>query len=210
MKNNLQTAILGDEEWRDVVGYEGLYLVSNYGRVRSLNRIVNITSSNRNQGYKARRNGRILTSYIRRGYQTLFLSRDGKARLKPVHRLVAMAFLSNPLNKSTVNHIDGNKQNNHVSNLEWATYSENELHSYKVLGKTPNKTRLGKFGKESYNHRIIHQLSNDGAILATYESRGEATRKTGISSGCIWMAMNGKRKTAGGFRWAYADIKTKN
>lgn len=206
----IETAALENEEWRDVVGYEGLYLVSNYGRVQSSNRIVSIAASKQNQSYKARRNGRILTPYTRRGYQTLFLSRGGRAKLKPVHRLVAMAFLDNPLNKPTVNHIDGNKQNNHVSNLEWATYSENEIHSYKVLGKIPAKSRLGKYGKESYNHKIIHQMSDDGTILATYESRGEASRKTGISSGCIWMAMNGKRKTAGGFKWKYADIKSKS
>lgn len=103
------------EEWRDVVGYEGLYTVSNLGRVVGPRKM--------------------LKPFITRfGYERVFLCKNGKQRNKPVHRLAAIAFIENKENKPQVNHKDGVKTNNKVSNLEWATAKENIDHMFNVLG----------------------------------------------------------------------------
>lgn len=119
-----------NEEWKPVKGYEGRYEVSNLGRVRSLKR--------------ATTNGVVLKQTIKHGYMHVCLSKENKPSTKRVHRLVAEAFIANPMGKPVVNHIDGDKTNNAASNLEWATNSENELHSFRVLGKKPNIPWKGK------------------------------------------------------------------
>ena len=104
---------MSEEIWRDIAGYEGLYQVSNCGRVKSFYR-----------------GGRILKQSLKRGYMfvELYLNTNGKIHI--VHRLVAQAFIPNPLNKLEVNHINGIKTDNRVENLEWVTRSENEQHAY--------------------------------------------------------------------------------
>ena len=114
------------EEWRDVIGYEGLYQVSSFGRIRSIDR-----TTLRVNGTKARFKGvNRKLSETKEGYNTLSLQKNSKPRTNLAHRLVAQAFIPNLSNKATVNHIDGNKKNNHVSNLEWATQKENVIHSF--------------------------------------------------------------------------------
>ncbi len=115
------------ELWKDVIDYEGLYKVSNIGRVRSVERYV---KQHRGQQLKK---GKILKLGIDRGgYVTVKLSKDNKGRRPTVHRLVSQAFITNPDNKPEVNHIDGNKSNNHVYNLEWCTRSENMKHCWNI------------------------------------------------------------------------------
>ena len=108
---------LPGEVWKDIEGYEGLYQVSNKGRVKSFH-----------FGKE-----KILKPYLRaNGYLMLCLQVDKIKAHFIIHRLVATAFIPNPVNLPVVNHIDGNKQNNCVENLEWTTYSENEKHAYKL------------------------------------------------------------------------------
>lgn len=115
------------EEWKPVKGFEGLYEVSNLGQVRSLDRL------RKNVKGMAKINGRIITgNHGEKHYYQVALHKDGKKKYMSVHRLVAEAFIPNPDGKSQVNHIDGNKQNNVVSNLEWVTPSENILHSFET------------------------------------------------------------------------------
>ena len=110
-----------EEIWKDISGYEGLYQISNLGRVKSFPRNGTIKSE------------RILNLFhTKDGYLFVCLRNKGRSYPK-IHRLVAEAFLDNPYNKETVNHIDGNKENNNVNNLEWATRSEQEKWKY-VLG----------------------------------------------------------------------------
>ena len=113
------------EEWRDITGYEGLYQVSNLGRVRSLDRYVN-------SGYNTKRfsKGKILSFLLQKnGYAKVMLSKENTVKNADLHRLVAETFIANPNNKTTVNHKDGNKENNKIDNLEWATQKENNNHA---------------------------------------------------------------------------------
>lgn len=115
------------ENWKDMQGYEGLYQISDLGRIKSYPRVVKCKESNE----------RIIKSRILKQYHTsnhyLFvrLSKNKKQTNYRVHRLVALNFIDNPENKPCVNHIDGNKSNNRVDNLEWCTHSENMQHAVK-------------------------------------------------------------------------------
>lgn len=113
-----------EEEWRDIEGFKGLYQVSNLGRVKSLGRWVD------RQKYRAFLNERVLTNKKHTGgYENVCLCKEGKNKYRFVHALVAEAFIPNPESKLEVNHIDGNKTNNKVSNLEWNTRIENHMHA---------------------------------------------------------------------------------
>lgn len=121
---------LPNEIWKDIVGYEGIYEISNFGRLKSLPKKARSIGSAGYEYFIQR------TEKIRRpsrdtfGYMHAFLHKDGNSKAFLIHRLVATAFIENPNNKYAVNHIDGIKQNNNVSNLEWVTKSENVKHAY--------------------------------------------------------------------------------
>jgi hypothetical protein len=108
------------EVWKEIEGYEGLYEVSNLGRVKSLPK-----------GKFSRKSEMILT-LRKHPYKFVNLCKNGKISTKSVHRLVANCFIPNLLNKSTINHIDCNPSNNNVSNLEWVTPLENQMHSRRL------------------------------------------------------------------------------
>lgn len=113
-------------EWKDIEGFEGLYQVSDTGDVRSLDRVC---GGRRNRKLKGVVLKKTKTST---GYWKVELSKDGKVYRKKVHRLVASAFIDNPLNKPNVNHIDNDPLNNCVKNLEWCTQAENVLHAHRI------------------------------------------------------------------------------
>lgn len=135
---------LSNERWKYIKGYETSYQVSNYGRVKSLEKISII-------------NGRVYPTKIMRchintkKYLDVEICRNGKSHRYRIHRLVAQAFIPNPENKPQVNHIDGNKWNNKVYNLEWCNNSENQQHAF----KNGLNTR-----KNMANHRELKELIN--------------------------------------------------
>lgn len=166
------------EEWRGVVGYEGIYEVSNLGRVRSLDRIIT------QENYKRMRRGRILRQrYIFPGAATVFLSKEGKVKSRNVGRLVAIAFILNPVNKREVNHIDGNRNNNNMLNLEWVTPKENIFHAV--------RTGLIKSGSDSYRSKLTEDIVK--VIRKEYQksytksvfSMGFFAKKYSVSKGTI-------------------------
>lgn len=126
-----------EEIWKDIKGFEGYYQISSYGRVKRLPKKV--LQSN---GSFATYRERILKQENLKGYLRVTLSLDNKQKRFYTHRLVAQHFIQNSNSKKYVNHIDGNKENNKISNLEWCTASENERHSYDVLGKINNNRKL--------------------------------------------------------------------
>ena len=180
-----------EEEWRDVIGFEGHYQVSNKGNVRSMDRYV---------GYKIKGKIRIAKSAIkiphinRGGYYQVNLFKDGKYKTKVVHRMVAEAFIENIGEKDQVNHIDGNKTNNNVENLEWCTNSENAFHSSHIL----------KNGLQP-----INQYDLNGKFIASYEGIRDASAKTGVARCSISNVARGRRNKAGGFIWKYPAPLTK-
>lgn len=164
-----------EEIWKDIKGYEGYYQVSNLGRVQSIKK-RKIFRNNKNS----------------RGYIVVTLTKNNIERSFAVHRLVAQTFINNPDNLPQVNHIDGNKQNNKVENLEWCTQKENQIHCYRN-----NLQRLGT--------KKIIQINVDGTIIKEWDSITDAEMKLKINHGKISMVCRGKRKTAGGYLWKYAD-----
>ena len=127
-----------DEIWKDIKDYEGLYQISNYGNVKSLPK----ERRNRRGVYIQKEKLLSLTN-TSTGYKKVELVKDGKRKGFKVHRLVAQAFIPNPDEKPQVNHIDGDKTNNYVDNLEWATASENSIHAYNT-GLNSNKKELNE------------------------------------------------------------------
>lgn len=117
-----------DEIWRDIKGYEKYYQVSNLGNIKGLDRII-AYKNGLNRLYKGISLKQELT---KDGYKRVVLMKEGKKKRFMVHRLVAIAFIRNVYNKPYVNHLDGNKSNNVVSNLEWCTNSENMLHADRI------------------------------------------------------------------------------
>ena len=180
--NNVIEHTLKQEEWKPIPGYEGLYDISNYGRVRS---------------FKWSSNGKILsTGNNGSGYLFVILCKDGKAKKNcTVHRLVAEAFIPNPNNLPLVNHMDECKKNNYFGNLEWCTHKYNLSYG----------TRMERV-VEKLSIPVV-QLDKKGNFISEFESLREASRRTGIASTHICNCCNHKPgyKSAGGFLWIYKD-----
>lgn len=121
-------------------------------------------------------------------YMVRIINDDGKTCKKYIHRLMAELFLWNPNNKNQVNHIDGNKHNNDLTNLEWVTHQENAIHAV-AEGLTPTVS--------------VDQYTNNGVFIASYTSIIEAERATGVHNPNITKVLKGRRKTAGGFIWKF-------
>lgn len=129
-------------------GYEELYIISNYGTIKSIERRI----KNRN-GYRKHRSRIMKAKTDNHGYFRIGLTKDKKQKFYFVHRLVAETFIPNHNNYPVVNHIDGNKKNNYVQNLEWCTYQENTIHAFKIGLKT-GKTHIGVRGEKNGNSKL--------------------------------------------------------
>lgn len=180
------------EIWKDVPDYEGKYQVSNTGMVKSLSKKVN----SKNGSIRTTKTIILKRSPNKIGYVPVYL---GNNKLGLIHRLVAIAFIPNPENKPQINHIDGNPSNNHVSNLEWCTPSENAIHSHRVLGRKPYKPGLGKFGILSGISKQIALYNKKGEIVYVFGAIAEAAKMFNTTGISIRRALNGQLKTAYGY-----------
>lgn len=165
-------------EWKKII-YENKelnYSISDQGQVRN------------------DKTGRILSNSLQNGYYSIRISiAPNVGKHFRINRLVAQAFIDNPENKPYVNHIDGNKMNNNINNLEWVSPSENAIHAYKTNLRLPNRTKG------------VYQYSLDGELIMFFESLHEAEQETGIPQPKITEVCCGSRRSAGEFQWRYAD-----
>lgn len=180
-----------EEVWKPVKGYEGIYEVSNIGRVKSCERIVT-----RSNGRKINFPEKIMKPSINhKGYEVIDLRKNGKRECGFVHRLVGKAFIENPNNKKQINHKNGVKRDNNVDNLEWVTNKENVIHAYK------NNLNNNRNAIES-RKRKVDQFTLENELIKTYNSIEEATKVTKINN--ISAVCRGCRNKAGGFKWRYS------
>lgn len=162
------------EVWKDIQDYEGYYQVSSMGRVRSKDRTITC----RNGAIKFVSAKSVSLYEKENGYLVVHLYRDNKGKTKYIHRLVANAFIPNPNNLSTVNHKDGNKHNNTVANLEWASYSDNNQHAYDNGLKHSNRNN-------PHMSKKVVAYSIDGKKLYSFPSMREAERQLGLANGAV-------------------------
>lgn len=163
---------------KDIKGFEGLYMISSDGEVLSF--------------YK---NGKILKHGIdKEGYHSVILFKNNKNYYFKVHRLVAMAFISNPENKPQVNHKDGNKSNNSINNLEWATGSENQRHAVanglRVMPKGEKHYCYGRKGSLVNNAKLV--LNKENGIF--YETVKEAAEAINMKYGTLKKKLIGRNQ----------------
>ena len=181
------------EIWRDInfEDYGEYYQVSNYGNVRSKDRYV---KANKNGGIKLLKGqpmkltvNKAYRNDAKTGYTVVNLRKEGKNKVAVVHRLVALTFIPNDdTTKEFVNHIDGDKTNNTVENLEWVTTGENNQHAFNTGLRNPRGVR-------------VEQCDLNNNLIAVYKSVTEASKQTGISRGSISHNINGRQKTCGEF-----------
>ena len=189
------------EVWKPIQGYENEYLVSNHGNVWSVRRKRNLIPKRA------------------KGYLRVALSVYGKTKTFSIHRLVAQAFIPNPENKPTVNHINEDKSDNRASNLEWATTREQNAHGTRTARAMANTDWAARTAKMDYKEiarkhnyetmnaaqmRRVVQKDAAGTVIAVFDSIGQAARSVNVSTGHIWQCCNGQRKTCKGSVWNYA------
>lgn len=192
--------ITDQEVWKDIKGYEGYYQVSNYGRVKSLFRIIP-----GRWGAMTVQERIIKESPNSWGYSQVGLNKLGKTRPARVHRLVAEAFLENPDNLPEVNHIDENKANNHVNNLEWCSTSDNHLHGTMPKQRRANALKNnGLTEANEHRKRSVKSICVNTGKEKVYEYMGLA-RKEGFNVGCISNVCSGRVKTHKGYYWEYIN-----
>lgn len=184
-------------EWRPIEGYEGYYEVSDTGLVRSLDRYIPQRFGSSKEVKMMFYQGHIMKQSDTGGYLVVNLRKHGISNVQKVHRLVGNAFIENPNELPFINHIDGDKKNNNISNLEWCTAEHNNVHAYKTGLHKP------RFGVE------VIQIDKDNRVVAKFESLHEAERKTGINKHSIWQVVSnwdGRGDGfAGGYRWMKAE-----
>jgi len=165
------------ETWKDIKGYEGSYQVSNLGRVRSLDRMV----KHKKEGLRKQKGLTLKNRKDYGGYYKVLLCKNGQVNNQKISRLVAQAFISNPRNKTQVNHKNGIKTDNKISNLEWCTRSENSKHAYKtgliisVKGENHGRSKLNEKQVRVIKHALKFNIKGTAKQLTKMMNVSEHT-----------------------------------
>lgn len=173
-----------NEVWKDIDGYDGKYLVSNLGRIKNRNGLIMHQKPSKD------------------GYIRILLFNNGKYKAEYPHILVAKAFLPKPEEKLEVNHIDANKSNNTLQNLEWVTRRQNHFHAVS-LGLKPENPTKGKSYKENPCVKPVYQYDRKGNFIKKWDSRREAAAFYNCDPNSISRAMNGERESCKGYVWKH-------
>ena len=184
-----------DEIWMPVQGYEGIYDVSNLGRVRSLTRVVSIYSYLTNTMFERTIESRIKSiHHDKYGYGMVNLKKNGEHRTEKVHRLVAKAFIPNPQNKPCVDHINGVRDDNRVENLRWLSLADNN--------RVYRKEQLSEEEQERRNNATRKKVIciETGEI---YKSIAAAAKAFNVVNQSISACVNGRTRTACGLHWEF-------
>lgn len=181
-----------EEVWKDIVGYEGSYQVSNIGRVKSLDY------------HRTGEENILKLCKNTAGYLKVELWKNNKRKSFKVHRLVATAFIDNPEKKPQIDHINTIKTDNRVDNLRWCTAKENSDNPISRKRFLDNVYKVVKFGKDHFRSKAVYQYSLDNKLIRKWDCITDVQRELGISTGHIPECCSGKRKTCGGFIWKYA------
>lgn len=195
-----------NEIWKDIIGFEGLYMVSNLGRIKSNERYINA----RNGSQRLSKEKVLKEIKDKLGYCRVGLHNNREFNSYTVHRLVAKAFIDNPENKNQINHKNGNPSDNRVDNLEWCTAKENMKHAFSVLKRKVSGAAAGvgwhesKKGKNHYRYGLAWPHFNTGAnhpnskkvkcstLDIEFCSISEAADKLGLSIGQVSTVLLGK------------------
>ena len=199
-KEFLESITLEGEEWRDVVGYEGLYMISSYGRCVSLKRYITTK-----EGIK-KITEPTLRAYnmVSGNYLVYNLWKENECRHISIHRLVATAFLPNPNNYPEVDHIDTNRTNNVVSNLRWCTTSINRLNP--ITRKKNSASKKGQYDLNPMAKKPVVRINpHDISDVKFYKSASETKRLDGYNPGhvCEVCRKDGHRKMHKGYFWMW-------
>ena len=190
-----------EEVWKDVVGYENLYRVNNFGEIMTLEKDIWTHNKTRVQHRPAKK----LKAYKNMwGYMKVKLYKDGIKKEQFVHRIVAMAFIDNPENKPCINHIDNDRTNNNVSNLEWCTYQENSDWA-KIQGR---KVMTEECRQKILATRIRKPvIGTDPEGNEYYFDKVRAVEDMGFDTRGVIDCCKGKRAHFKGFVWRYAETE---
>ena len=180
-----------EEEWKDIKDYEGLYQISNFGRVKSLERI--------NKNNRKVRERILKQSKDNMGYYMVGLSKYGKEKTRTIHRLVAETFINNPNGYNYINHIDCNKTNNKVENLEWCTQKYNVQEAFR------NNLQKVYRGKDSTSSKKVGQYDLKDNLIKIWDCTMDIQRELGFKNNNISSNCLGKKPTAYGYKWRYLD-----
>lgn len=180
--------------WKDIPGYEGYYQASDQGEIRSLDRQI------KHGEYSYVRKGVVRVPFENQGYYNITLNKAGIEITYPVHRLIAMTFIPNPNDLPCVNHIDGNKQNNIVTNLEWITYADNTQHAIATGLFNPEQSRIN--GCKATDVVAIRVKCEDTGQV--FESIKAAERY--IGSECIKDNIHKNKRSHSGRGWLFSII----
>lgn len=194
---------LDGEIWIPIRNWEQYYMVSNKSRIKRLPRkFIDISGREQNLREKIMKTPICTTT----GYQMIDLEVMDKLEKNTVHRIVGLHFIENPENKPEINHKNGIRHDNRIENLEWATSSEQKLHSFRVLGRKLPKPFLGKKGKLHPTSKPINQIDfKTGVFIKTFESGKQAIEQGfATDSKNLWLCCNGINNKHNGFKWEYA------
>lgn len=186
-----------NEIWKDIPGFEGVYQASNKGRIKSVSRI--------DLGGRVWKERLLSIITDKLGYKRVGLHHGDYHKNRPVHRLVAMAFIPNPNNYPQINHKDENPGNNNVENLEWCDYlyNRNYGHRNEKAARSQSLRLKGWMPHPEYMKAVQKIDLHTGDVIACYVSASEAARQCGLRESKISLVCNGKRHTTGGYKWRY-------